>query len=405
MTGCEVKLIEDGADALVVGVSGRISADNAREAEDTIRSFAAGREDRLLVLDMSELAYIASAGLRAIMRLLKQGGKVRVVEVSPEVYDVFEMTGFTQLLEVRKRLRQISLEGATMLGKGANGEVWRLDDETIVKVYNEGASLDKIALENDHATAAFKVGLPCAIAFDTVRVDTRYGIVFELLNAETVGHHVTNHPESIPEMGDAMGRLLREMHSTKAEPGSLPRIVDKMHGWIDYIAQAYGDVVTDEDIALLRQVVDAAPDTGTIIHNDFHEGNIMLQGNELVLIDLDDVCSGNPVFDLINQYSSHVIVVQQKPEVAGKSLGMRVEDVMPMYDQTLLAYFDGDVARVEQHKQVMQLMSLFMFMIFPAKSKDSSNMTPETAQTIYAQILPQFRAMAPQIVQAMGMYR
>ena len=48
---------------------------------------------------------------------------------------------------------------------------------------------------------------------------------------------------------------------------------------------------------------------------------------------------------------------------------------------------------------------MFMFMIFPAKSKHSSNMTPETDQTIYAQILPQFRAMAPQIVQAMGMYR
>lgn len=95
----------------------------------------------------------------------------------------------------------VSVEGCELIGKGGNGEVYRLDSETILKVYNESASLDKIAQENKYATAAFKEGLPCAIAYDTVRVGNRYGIVFELLNAVPVGKVVSAHPEQLPGLG------------------------------------------------------------------------------------------------------------------------------------------------------------------------------------------------------------
>ena len=45
-----------------------------------------------------------------------------VVNVSPEVYDIFDMTGFMELLDVKKRLREISVEGC------------ELDDESEITV-------------------------------------------------------------------------------------------------------------------------------------------------------------------------------------------------------------------------------------------------------------------------------
>ena len=46
--------------------------------------------------------YISSAGLRVIIKVVKQGKNVTVINVSPEVYDVFKVSGFTNFIDVEK---------------------------------------------------------------------------------------------------------------------------------------------------------------------------------------------------------------------------------------------------------------------------------------------------------------
>lgn len=381
---------------VVIVLLGKITTNNAQAFEQTIFRLREQHPQGTLTIDADALEYTSSAGLRVFMKLLKREGDLAIVNVSPEVYDVFQTTGFTQLMTVRKRLREVSLEGATMLGRGGNGEVWRLDAETVIKVYNEGTSLQKIEAENKHATAAFTTGLPCAIAFDTVRVGSRYGIVFELLDAQTVGAAVNADPSRIPELGRKMGELLREMHGTHMTADVLPTIEDKMGVWIDYLEERY---LSHDDAELMRQVVAAIPKADTLLHLDFHEGNVMIQGDELILIDLDDICVGNPLYDLMNHYSSHVIATAQTPEVVRHTMSMEVSEALAMYNQTLKTYYNTDDSTViDKHMQTMQLLMLFVLMLFPAKSRDSKNLTPERAQGVLDQILPQFRAMQPQIV-------
>ncbi|MBR3231938.1 MAG: anti-sigma factor antagonist, partial [Lachnospiraceae bacterium] len=279
-------------DTLTIFLEGRIDAQNAAETEKAI--FAAVQEapDAELVLDADRLEYISSSGLRIMLRLKKEIKKeLTVLNVRPEVYDIFDVTGFTQMLDVRRKLREVSVDGCELIGRGGNGAVYRLDDETILKLYNEGTTLEKIAMEKKYATAAFTVGLPCAIAYDTVRCGSQYGIVFELLNAVTVGRAVDQDPDRIPELGRAMGGLLRQLHSAETPEGVLPTMTEKAAGWIDYLEEKY---LSHEDAELMRSVLQAIPERKTLVHLDFHEGNVMLQGNELLLIDLDDVCTGNP---------------------------------------------------------------------------------------------------------------
>ena len=45
--------------------------------------------------------------------------------------------------------REISLEGAEKIGEGAHGEVYRIDEETIAKVYRDSEPLEKIRKEKD----------------------------------------------------------------------------------------------------------------------------------------------------------------------------------------------------------------------------------------------------------------
>ena len=90
----------------MIHLSGRIDSENAAMIEEEIVSALAEQVGDKIIFDASELDYISSAGLRILMRIGKQTGKhMQVTGVSLELYDIFEMTGFTEIMEVKKKIR------------------------------------------------------------------------------------------------------------------------------------------------------------------------------------------------------------------------------------------------------------------------------------------------------------
>lgn len=79
---------------------GRLDVTGAKAAEPAFVEAAAASRD--IVLDMTELDYIASAGLRVMKRLRKMvrdnGGSLTLRGVQDDVMDVFELTGFAAML-------------------------------------------------------------------------------------------------------------------------------------------------------------------------------------------------------------------------------------------------------------------------------------------------------------------
>ena len=141
----------------------RIDSVNAAELDREMAAAVEVAADADVVLDAGELEYISSAGLRILMKLRKRLNKpLPVVNVSPEVYDIFEVTGFTELLDVRKRLRQVSIEGCQELGSGANGTVYRLTRDEMIKVFGPGYTLTEIEHEREASRKAFLLGVGVA---------------------------------------------------------------------------------------------------------------------------------------------------------------------------------------------------------------------------------------------------
>lgn len=156
---------------LTVYLEGRIDANNAAEVEKEIMEAVASDADADLVIDAEHLEYISSAGLRILMKLRKSAAKpLAVINVSSEVYEIFNVTGFTELLDVKKALRSISVEGLEEIGRGASAKVYRLDRETVLKVFKPGTSLEIIHQENERSRNAFVSGIPTAISYDIVKV-------------------------------------------------------------------------------------------------------------------------------------------------------------------------------------------------------------------------------------------
>ena len=113
---------EDGK--LVIQPSGSIRSDNAAEMETEIRKAAAEHPRLPLVIDARGITYISSSGLRVLLALQKELPKAPVIRnVTPEVYDIFEVTGFNTLMDIRKKMREISVDNCREIGRGAIGTV------------------------------------------------------------------------------------------------------------------------------------------------------------------------------------------------------------------------------------------------------------------------------------------
>ena len=125
-------------DTLTMYLTGRIDANNAGVLEAQFTEKLMKYLNATPILDAEGLEYISSAGLRVLLKIRKAFGKdIEIVNVSNEVYGIFEVTGFTELLNVRKKLREISVEGLEVIGGGSFSTVYRLDPETILKVYDK----------------------------------------------------------------------------------------------------------------------------------------------------------------------------------------------------------------------------------------------------------------------------
>ena len=81
-------------------LAGRIDSMNAAKFETNL--MASYEANGKLELDAAKLQYISSAGLRVLLKLRKRQGELTVLNVSPEIYDIFEVTGFTEFLDIQK---------------------------------------------------------------------------------------------------------------------------------------------------------------------------------------------------------------------------------------------------------------------------------------------------------------
>ena len=289
-------------DKLTIFLTGRIDSSNATQTEQELMTLLEEHPGKAVILNAEGLEYISSAGLRVLMKLRKGvGADIPIVNVSPEVYEILDVTGFVDLFDVHKRLREVSVEGLPFIGAGANGKVCQLDAERIIKVYNPITnSPEKIMGEKQVARQAFIHDIPSAISFDVVRVGDSLGIIYEMIDAKTLGVTIRENPEKLEEYARRMGKLLKKLHSTTFEPGTLPDARNNLHVWADVAEQS--GYYQPETIAKLRTLIDSIPERNTFIHGDFHPANIMVSGEEWLLIDMGDASVGHPVIDLLGAY-------------------------------------------------------------------------------------------------------
>ena len=88
-------------ETLTLELEGRLDTTTAPDLEKAIKGVT--EESKNLILDMNKLEYVSSAGLRVLLAAQKQMTKVgsmKLVGVADSIMEVFEITGFADILEI-----------------------------------------------------------------------------------------------------------------------------------------------------------------------------------------------------------------------------------------------------------------------------------------------------------------
>ena len=325
-------------DILYIAVEGRIDASNAADAEERIFSIKNDNPEKHTVIDADKLEYISSAGLRVILRLRKEEPKLAIINVASDVYEIFDMTGFTDMVTVEKAYQRMSVEGCEFIAKGANGAVYRYDDETILKTYFAKDALPEIKQERENARKAFVLGVNTAIPYGIVRVDDGYGTVTELLNAVSVSKLIRNNPDDLSEAAKYYIDMLKSIHAIKVEDGEVPDMKETALSWADFVAPH----LSEENGKKLRALVEAVPKQNTLMHGDYHTNNIMVQNGEPLLIDMDTLCMGHPVFELGSMFNAFIGYSELDHQVTMNFFGYTHETAEKFWDMSLKMYLDTE---------------------------------------------------------------
>ena len=316
--------------------AGRIDSTNASEIQTEIDEIIAANPHDVLIFDAENVDYISSAGLRIVLKISKAEKEFEVINTNTEVYDVFDMTGFSEILTIRKAYRKFSVDGCEIIGQGAKGTVYRYDPETIVKVYNNADSLPDIKRERELARKAFILGVPTAISYDVVKVGDKFGSVFELLDTKSLSEYIAEEPENFDKYVKCFADLLLQIHDTDVSPDDMPSGKAKFQRRVDCIQ----DYIPEDTFLKLRDLVDAVPDVNKMLHCDYHTNNVLLQNGEVILIDMDTLSYGHPIFELANIHIAYVGFGIVNPKRVEDFIGLPYETTKKIWS-TFLRYYLG----------------------------------------------------------------
>ena len=320
---------------LTLFFEGELNSYNADVMEKEIDEVLSSSKFQTLNLDFAKLNYISSAGLRIILKIKQKHDDSHVINANLDVYDVLQMTGFTNIMDVKKAMREMSVEGAEIIGEGFFSTVYRIDKDTIIKVFNRTSDEKQIERELKLAKQAFVLGIPTAISFDIVKVKDKLGVRFEMLDCMSLKNAFIKYPEKYDELLNKYVDLLKKINTTECFDPSVPSIKKFFIEKVDAIKPLLDEAHYEKLLGLMKSV----PERSTFVHGDCHFKNIMVQGEDFLLIDMDTLSVGHPIFELANLRCPYVAFEEDAPGNCEQFFGMKAEYCVKLYDDIVRLYF------------------------------------------------------------------
>lgn len=315
---------------LYINLPSLLDKNNAPDVLNTINA-SLNSNINSIVLNAEELRYITADGLDVILELKKKYSDITIDNARVGIADTLALYGFDNFININKKYRFISTEGCKIIGEGGHGTIYKISEDTILKVYKDHSPIETINNERLYAKNAFVKGIPTAIAYDVVETKQGYGIIFEIINGMTLGQYLKKYPEKLEEYSEKFSDLLYILNHTDADSA----LYEDFEEILLQRASNASKYISNKDVETLKRIIKSIPSGNGMIHGDYHPNNVMVDSEgELVLIDMADIARGNGFYDLGGSY----LIMKMLPNIP--FLGIITKNITSIPAKSCLKMWD-----------------------------------------------------------------
>ena len=277
----------------------------------------------------------------------------------------------TKNMDNRKQCREITLDEKVLLNVGTTAEVYRYDDDRILKLYHAGQDPDWIEAQWNNTQQLYRHDIPGAVPYEMVAVGDRLGIIYERLDDIPLGEAISREPERLDEYAKKLALLLRQIHQAKFEKELLVDTTAFLAGHFNVTAI---NRYTDMDVTGFARALNQG---NTLVHGDFHPMNILVKNGRLIPIDTGDAYYRNGILDYVT-LCTFLILQTDNPEKSQKLTAMTPDTAHSLWHAFVRHYFSP---QTEEEKNEIEVMIKRVALIRTAMALAAADDMEEAVKT------------------------
>ena len=178
-----------------------------------------------------------------------------------------------------------------IIAKGRTAEIYEWEDGQILKLYRKGMANQAVENEYNISKIVQKCGLSVPAVFDRLKVDDRFGIVYERMAGEPMMKLMISMPRNVSKEAPRLAELHYSVHKHKVE--GMPSQKNILRESIRRV-----DLLTEDKKKKIISYLDKLPEESSLCHGDFHPDNILVLEDKAVIIDWMTGSMGTPAADV-----------------------------------------------------------------------------------------------------------
>lgn len=178
-----------------------------------------------------------------------------------------------------------------MIGQGNTAEIYRIDNNKILKLFRTGLPKRVVEREYQNGITVQKILNCVPKVYEIVEINGRYGIVYEEIQGTDLLKIMLVSLWKINDYAKKLAHYQHDIH--KPIKDTLYSVKGKLEEDLDSV-----NVLSEEHIEIIRKYIKQLPDGNVLCHFDFHPGNIMIADNKAVFLDWMTACRGEACADV-----------------------------------------------------------------------------------------------------------